>query len=68
MAPRRTQFKSNKPREVVTSTYILATYPVNRRWIENHRDDLRPFKVGDGRKSFYYKDIVDGLFTQEVSA
>ena len=66
---RRTAFKPKQQREVVTSEYILSTYPVNRRWIENHRAELKPFKVGDGRKSFYFKDVVDGLFhPKEISA
>jgi len=67
MPPRQTAFKP-KERDVVDSSYILSRYPVNRRWIENHRSELKPFKVGDGRKSFYFKDIVDGLFNPKEVA
>ncbi len=50
------------------SSYILSRYPVNRRWIENHRAELKPFKVGHGRKSFYFRDEIDGLFSPKEVA
>ncbi len=60
--PRGTPFPKTKQREVVTAQYILDTYPVNRRWIENHNHELKPFKVGGNSRNFYYKDHIDSLF------
>ncbi len=60
--PRARSALKQQSREVVDSGYILQRYSVNRRWIENHRDELKPFKVGHGRKLFYHKDVVDSLF------
>jgi hypothetical protein len=56
-------------REVVDITFILANYPVNRRWTERHRDALKPFKVPGSRKNFYFKDEVEAVFSrQEVAS
>jgi hypothetical protein len=55
-------FQKTKEIEVVTAEYILSRYPVNRRWIENHSHQLKPFKVAGSRLNFYDKAHIDSLF------